>query len=154
MSSDSACSNQWTGMAYMLKKLIPCIRLLQAWVQWGKNILLEASHLILSWEHKLDDKVKWSINHDMRIFTATNTLGTCQTSMMWGQKVRPEFGQIVKFSSWLPRSQGTVMVWGTVFPNDCCSKLVGLMTKVWQPFPKATYTLGTCQTSMMCEVKK
>ena len=29
---------------------------------------------------------------------ATYTLGTCQTSMMCGQKVRPDFGQILEFS--------------------------------------------------------
>ena len=30
--------------------------------------------------------------------------------------------------------QCTMMVWSTVFTNDCFSRLVGSITKVWQPF--------------------
>ena len=30
--------------------------------------------------------------------------------------------------------------WGTVFTNDCCSRLVGSITKVWQPFTTNMHT--------------
>ena len=69
------------------------------------------------------------------------TLGTCQTSMICGQKVRPDFGQILKNSC--PESsryQCTMMVWGTAFTNDCCSRLDGSITKVWQPFTGNIHT--------------
>ena len=65
----------------------------------------------------------------------TYTLGTCQTSMMCRQKC----SQIIFDTSWNSRPdqsecQCTMMVWGTVFTNDCCSRLVVSITKVWQPF--------------------
>ena len=28
----------------------------------------------------------------------------------------------------------SIMVWGTVFTNDCYNRLVGSITKIWQPF--------------------
>ena len=80
-------------------------------------------------------------------------LWTCQTSMMCCQKS----GQIL-IRSWNSRPepsrcQCTMMVWGTVFTNDCCSRLDGSITKVWQHFTSNIHTLGTCQTSMMCGQK-
>ena len=81
------------------------------------------------------------------------TLGTCQTSMMCHQKCSQ-----INVRSWnscphQSKYQCTIMVWGTVFTNDCCRRLVGSITKVWQPFTSIIYTLGTCQTSMMCHQK-
>ena len=64
---------------------------------------------------------------------ATYTLGTCQTSMMCCQRC----GQIF-VRSWIScpyktQYQCTTLQWGTVSTNDCCSRLVGSITKVWQP---------------------
>ena len=38
------------------------------------------------------------------------------------------------------RCQCTMMIWGTVFSNDCCSRLDGSITKVWQPFTSNIHT--------------
>ena len=74
---------------------------------------------------------------------ATYTLGRCQTSMMCCQKVRPDFGHQIlkKFLPWTKsRCQCTIMVWGALLTNDCCSRLIGSITKVWQPFTSYIHT--------------
>ena len=72
---------------------------------------------------------------------ATYTLGRCQTSMMCGQKCSQIFVRIWKS---LPPDkseyQCSILQWGTVFTNDCCSRLVGSITKVWQPFTSYIHT--------------
>ena len=40
------------------------------------------------------------------------------------------------------RCQCTIIVWGTVFTNDCCSRLVVSITKVWQPFTSCVATVN------------
>ena len=54
--------------------------------------------------------------------------------MMCCQKIRPDFCQNLKFSPPDQKSeyQCTIMTWGTVFTNGCCSRLVGPITKVWE----------------------
>ena len=49
--------------------------------------------------------------------------------------------QILNFSS-LHKTQYWcgMLQWGTVFTNDCCSRLVGPITKVWQPFTTNMHT--------------
>ena len=56
-------------------------------------------------------------------------------------KVRPDFCQILKFSPW-PESQFqcTIIIRGTLSTNDCCNRLVGSITKVWQPFTNCIHT--------------
>ena len=74
---------------------------------------------------------------------AAYTHGTCQTSMMCCQRC----GQIFVTRSWnshpyKTQYQCTILQWGTVFPNDCCSssRLVGSIAKVWQPFTSNIHT--------------
>ena len=50
--------------------------------------------------------------------------------------------------------QCTMMVWGTVFTNDCCSRLVAPMTKVWQPFTSNIHTHWEHARHQWCVVKK
>ena len=76
-------------------------------------------------------------------------------SMMCYEKIRSDFCQILRNSR--PnqsKHQCTLMVWGTVFTNDCCSRLMlGPWPRSGSP-SQATYTLGACQTSIWCVVKK
>ena len=63
----------------------------------------------------------WSDNPSQ----VTYTLGTCQTSMMCGQKWAWFFVRI--WNSPHPdksKYQCTILQWGTVFTNDCCSRIV------------------------------
>ena len=74
---------------------------------------------------------------------ATYTLGTCQTSMMCCQRC----GQIF-VRSWIScpyktQYQCSILQWGTVFTNDCCSRLVGTITKVRQ-----VYSSNICTKNM------
>ena len=79
---------------------------------------------------------------------ATYTLGWCHTSMMCGQKCSQIFGRIWNSRSHKSEYQCSILQWGTVFTND--SRLVGSITKVWQPFT-SSYTLGRCLPSMMSQ---
>ena len=60
--------------------------------------------------------------------------------------VRTDFGHITASWKFYPeepsRYQCTIIIWGTVFTNDfcCCSRLVGSISKVWQPFTSCLVT--------------
>ena len=62
--------------------------------------------------------------------------------------IAKKLGQIL-VRSWIShpepspsRCQCTITLWGTVFTNDCCSRLVGSITKVWQPFTSWVATVN------------
>ena len=71
---------------------------------------------------------------------ATYTLGTCQTSMMCCQRCGQIFVRSWVSCPYKTQYQCTILQWGTVFPNDCCSRLVGSIAKVWQPFTSNIHT--------------
>ena len=48
------------------------------------------------------------------------------------------------------RYQCTIMVWGTVFTNDCCSRPVGSKTKVIQPLTSCLVTMNMSDINDMC----
>ena len=81
----------------------------------------------------------------------TPTLGRCQTSMMCGQSC----SEMIFVKSWISHPyktqyQCSMLKWGTVLTNDCCSG------RVVYPLPRSDNhlqppcTLGRCQSSMMC----
>ena len=72
---------------------------------------------------------------------ATYTLGRCQASMICCEKCSPIF--IFRIWNSCPdksECQCSILQWGTVFTNDCCSRLVGSISKVWQPFTSYIHT--------------
>ena len=71
---------------------------------------------------------------------ATYTLGRCQTSMMCGQKCSQIFVRIWKSRYVKSEYQCSILQWGTLLTNDCCSRLVGSITKVWHPFTSYKHT--------------
>ena len=77
---------------------------------------------------------------------ATYTLWTCQTTMMCCEKLGQFFVKSWNSCPEPNRYRCTMMVWVTAFTNDCCSRLVGSITKVWQPYWQAPYTLGWVNT--------
>ena len=70
--------------------------------------------------------------------------------MMCGEKVRPDFGQILKFS---PLNQVDISApsWYEALysPMIVAVVLLGPLTMSDNP-SQAAWSLGTCQTSMMC----
>ena len=72
---------------------------------------------------------------------ATYTLGTSQTPMMCCQRCGQIFVRSWRNSCpYKTQYQCSILQWGTVFTNDCCSRLVGSITKVWQPFTSNIHT--------------
>ena len=71
---------------------------------------------------------------------ATYTLEPCQTSMMCHQKCSQIF--VRSGTSWPVQSeyQCSMLQRGTVLTNDCYRRLVGSITKVWQPFTSYIHT--------------
>ena len=71
---------------------------------------------------------------------ATYTLGTCHTTLMCCQRCGQIFGRSWNSCPYKTQYQCTILQWGTVSTNDCCSRLVGSNTKVWQPFTRYIHT--------------
>ena len=71
---------------------------------------------------------------------ATYTLGRCQTSMMCGQKCSQVIVRIWNSRPDKSEYQCSILQWGIVFTKGCCSRLVGSITKVWQPFTSYIHT--------------